>query len=611
MRFSSWFYRTARRQPQSRPRGIHTPHLEVLEDRTVPSAYLVTSLGDAGTGSGSSGDLRYCLTQANSTPGTNTINFAVAGTIDLHSELPNLSSNIVLVGPRTGSLTVQRDQGATAFSVFTVDAVARVSISDLTITGGQNDGTAGSSGNGGGIANYGTLVLSNSTLAANSAINGGGIYDAGDLTITNSTIGDYTVANSNNLAANSAANGGGIWSNSPASLANVTVTGNQASTTGGGIDVAGGRIVLCNTLVGNNVELGGISGSGVSASSYNDISGSVDASSSFNNLISDGSGGLDPVRGNILGPLNGPLELTYLGDYGGPTPTCDLLPNSPALGKGSTVFVAPGENDQRGEPRIVNGTVDIGAVQSQGFSLTAVAGSGQTTPPLTDFAIHLQARVEENGHGLPGAEVTYTAPTSGATGTFWDIGPMFPIPTGLVPTNSIGWLTNASGVADPWPFTANGILGTYTVTAAVSGIPYPVTFTLTNGTASAPSGPGNTGVNLFPSALPNAVHQQLNLNMLAMPLWNNPQGEAWLADQFWMWYGLAFLQSPQQANLLFWQEFNLTRDLFQARGSMAQLENSPQAWGLAHEIAANPLYNTPVGYGMALLESEWLLASAV
>ena len=71
------------------------------------------------------------------------------------------------------------------------------------------------------------------------------------------------------------------------------------------------------------------------------------------------------------------------------------------------------------------------------------------------------------------------------------------------------------------------------------------------------------------------------------------------------------MNPPQQANLLFWQEFNLTRDLFQAQGSMALLESNPQAWGLAHDIAANPLYNTPVGYGMALLESEWLLASAV
>jgi hypothetical protein len=78
-----------------------------------------------------------------------------------------------------------------------------------------------------------------------------------------------------------------------------------------------------------------------------------------------------------------------------------------------------------------------------------------------------------------------------------------------------------------------------------------------------------------------------------------------------MWYGLTFLQSPQQANFLFWQEFDLTRDLLQARGSMAKLESDPQAWALAQGIAANPLYNTPAGYGMALLESEWLLENVV
>jgi hypothetical protein len=597
MRLTSWFHRSARRQHPSLPRR-HALHLEALEDRALPSAYLVTSLGDAGAGSGSSGDLRYCLAQADSTLGTNTVNFAVTGAISLHSALPHLRGSIALVGPGTGSLTVQRDHGAESFSIFTVDAGAAVGISDLTITGGQNDGTAGSSGNGGGIANYGTLVLTASTLAANSALNGGGIYNAGDLTVTDSTIGDYTTANSNNMAANSATSGGGVWSNSSARLTNVTIAGNQASMTGGGIDVAGGRFVLCNTLIGFNS-----SGAAPGSYTYDDISGNVDASGSFNNLISDGSGGLDPARGNILGPLHEPLKLTVLGDYGGPTPTCGLLPGSPALGKGSTAFVTPGETDQRDAPRIVDGAVDIGAVESQGFSLTAVAGSGQAAPPDTNFAIPLQARVAENGHGLPGASVTFTAPTSGPACTYW-----VPSPTGLVPTNSVGWLTDASGVATPGPFTANGILGTYTVTANGVGIPGSVTFTLTNGT---PSGPGNTGGNSFPSPLPDAVRQQLTLNMVALPLWNNPQGETWLADQFWMWYGLAFLQSPQQANFLFWQDFNLTRDLFQAQGSMAKLENDPQAWALAQDIAANPPYNTPVGYGMALLESEWLLANMV
>jgi hypothetical protein len=48
--------------------------LEILEDRTVPSTFMVNSIGDTGAGSGSTGDLRYCITQAN-LGGNNTIQF--------------------------------------------------------------------------------------------------------------------------------------------------------------------------------------------------------------------------------------------------------------------------------------------------------------------------------------------------------------------------------------------------------------------------------------------------------------------------------------------------------------------------------------------------------
>jgi hypothetical protein len=43
------------------------PILEMLEDRTLPSVttFIVDSPGDAGVGSGTSGDIRYCINQAN------------------------------------------------------------------------------------------------------------------------------------------------------------------------------------------------------------------------------------------------------------------------------------------------------------------------------------------------------------------------------------------------------------------------------------------------------------------------------------------------------------------------------------------------------------------
>ena len=83
------------------PRRAELSHLrprrrlsvEALEDRALLSTiWTVNSLGDAGTGSGLSGDLRYVITQADQMTGDNTINFSVTGTITLNSALPDLSN---------------------------------------------------------------------------------------------------------------------------------------------------------------------------------------------------------------------------------------------------------------------------------------------------------------------------------------------------------------------------------------------------------------------------------------------------------------------------------------------------------------------------------------
>src|SRR5262245_10553232 len=49
--------------------------LEALEDRWVPAGFTVNSIDDTGAGSGLLGDLRYCIAQANSTAGDDTITF--------------------------------------------------------------------------------------------------------------------------------------------------------------------------------------------------------------------------------------------------------------------------------------------------------------------------------------------------------------------------------------------------------------------------------------------------------------------------------------------------------------------------------------------------------
>jgi hypothetical protein len=68
---------------------------------------------------------------------------------------------------------------------------------------------------------------------------------------------------------------------------------------------------------------------------------------------------------------NGAPMLAPLGDYGGLTQTMPPLPGSPAVDAGTNIVSLP-DTDQRGFARVVNGTVDIGAVEFQGASDVAL-----------------------------------------------------------------------------------------------------------------------------------------------------------------------------------------------------------------------------------------------
>ena len=69
---------------------------------------VVGLVGDTGAGTGTTGDLRYAITQADQTTGDNTINFSVTGTITLSSALPDLSNTTGLTdieGPGASKVT--------------------------------------------------------------------------------------------------------------------------------------------------------------------------------------------------------------------------------------------------------------------------------------------------------------------------------------------------------------------------------------------------------------------------------------------------------------------------------------------------------------------------
>src|SRR5204862_123170 len=108
-------------------------------------------------------------------------------------------------------------------------------------------------------------------------------------------------------------------------------------------------------------------------------------------------------------------------------------------------------------------------------SITATSGTPQSATINTAFAAPLVATVKDaGGNPVAGVTVTFTAPGTGASGSF----------AGGVNTAT----TNGSGVATSATFTANNVAGgPYTVTASVAGVATPANFSLTNTAGAAAS----------------------------------------------------------------------------------------------------------------------------
>jgi hypothetical protein len=102
-------------------------------------------------------------------------------------------------------------------------------------------------------------------------------------------------------------------------------------------------------------------------------------------------------------------------------------------------------------------------------AIAATSGSGQNTTVGTPFTNSLAATVTTGGAPTPGIAVTFTAPASGASGTF---------ASNSTATETV--TTNASGVATSSAFTANTTAGADKVTAAAAGASAAANFTLTN-----------------------------------------------------------------------------------------------------------------------------------
>lgn len=193
-------------------------------------------------------------------------------------------------------------------------------------------GSTVSGNTGGGIVNYGAVVLTNSTISGNSTGGrGGGLSNDGPmLTLLNSTV-----------SGNSAAQGGGIEVTMPVSIANTIVAGNSVTGSGVGPDCDGALGSGGYNLLGTNAGCGGLA---------------------------------DGVNGDHVGAATAPLDprLDSLKDNGGPAMTQALLPGSAAIDGGNPIGCQDGQGnmlttDQRGlsRPDPVNHRCDIGAYEAQ------------------------------------------------------------------------------------------------------------------------------------------------------------------------------------------------------------------------------------------------------
>jgi hypothetical protein len=386
--------------------------------------FVVTTISDNDTGdpincpvggptatAGANCSLRDALAAAAQNPAANisfsSSVFAVSNpvaqnTITLENGALFVPANTTIDGLVTPGTTAQPNtitvNGSSQYSVFWIGAgESGVVLQHLNITAGWN--TFG----GGGIYNDGKLAVNDCNISGNSAPGGegGGIYNDADgaLTLQDSTV-----------AGNSAASGGGILSYGTLTVFSSTISGNQATVRGAGIDLEGNGTIASSTLSANQAGSGG-SGGGIAIATDRrlTLTNSIISGNSSPYSYADVEGVYTDGGGNVVGASN--INLAPLGDYIGATETQIPLPGSPAICAALAANIARAVGaDQRGLPDLnttypgyssTTPCVDAGAVQTN----YALAFTGQPAPaaPATEILMNtaFTAAVTLNESGQP------------------------------------------------------------------------------------------------------------------------------------------------------------------------------------------------------------------
>ena len=188
--------------------------------------------------------------------------FECEGPTTLVTESEIVIDNDVILDGR-GELTLD---GNDDHRVFSVHAQVTVELEGFIVTNGRATRVIDNA-NCGGLSNAGALTLTRTTVSGNRASSGGGggICNQGQLKLFESAVID-----------NAAAACGGIFNNGWSILTNSTVSGNTATRGGGGACNSGTLQLIASTVSGNTAShTGGLESSGTLVVSNSTISGNV------------------------------------------------------------------------------------------------------------------------------------------------------------------------------------------------------------------------------------------------------------------------------------------------------------------------------------------------
>jgi CSLREA domain-containing protein len=295
-----------------------------------------------------------------------------------------------------GFLTITNSVISNNTSLFNGGGISNAGtlmVNNSTFTNNRSEGGGGVFNNSGA-----TAIVFNSTISGNFANNGGGLSNSdGTMFVANSTIN----VNKADYDSNGTGDGGGIANSGSLSnlvVTNTTVSNNDADAGGGIQNNFGGTTSVSNSTICNNSARygGGSSNQNGSFSSRNSIFADNTARSGtspdfFNTLNSQGYNLIENsnaaiisgiITGNIVGK---DPQLLPLRNNGGLTQTHALRKSSPAIDRGSLITGIA--SDQRNLARPFDFAVipnasggngsDIGAFERQTFETF--------TDPIIDF----------------------------------------------------------------------------------------------------------------------------------------------------------------------------------------------------------------------------------